>query len=40
VLLWLHGGGFIGGAAADIDHVCCGLARHAGMTVVSLDRTT
>jgi acetyl esterase len=37
VLLWLHGGGFIGGAAADIDHVCCGLAYHAGLTVVSLD---
>jgi acetyl esterase len=37
VLLWLHGGGFIGGAAADLDHVCCGLARNAGLTVVSLD---
>jgi acetyl esterase len=37
VLLWLHGGGYIGGAAADIDHVCSRLARHAGLTVVSLD---
>jgi acetyl esterase len=37
VLLWLHGGGFIGGAAADIDHVCSGLAYHAGLTVVALD---
>jgi acetyl esterase len=37
VLLWLHGGGFIGGAAADIDHVCSGLAHHADLTVVSLD---
>jgi acetyl esterase len=37
VLLWLHGGGFIGGAAADIDHVCSRLAYHAGLTVVSLD---
>jgi acetyl esterase/lipase len=37
VLLWLHGGGFIGGAAADIDHVCSRLAHHAGLTVVSLD---
>jgi acetyl esterase len=37
VLLWLHGGGFIGGTADDIDHVCSRLARHAGLTVVSLD---
>ena len=37
VLLWLHGGGFIGGAAADIDHVCSRLAHQAGLTVVSLD---
>ena len=37
VLLWLHGGGFIGGAAADIDHVCSRLARPAGLTVVSLN---
>jgi len=37
VLLWLHGGGFIGGAAADIDHVCSRLAHLAGLTVVSLD---
>ena len=37
VLLWLHGGGFIGGAAADIDHVCSWLAHHSGLTVVSLD---
>lgn len=37
VLLWLHGGGFIGGAAADIDHVCSRLAHLAGLTVISLD---
>ena len=37
VLLWLHGGGFIGGAATDIDHVCSRLAHLAGLTVVSLD---
>jgi acetyl esterase len=37
VLLWLHGGGFIGGAAADIDHVCSRIAHRAGLTVVSLD---
>lgn len=37
VLLWLHGGGFIGGAATDIDHVCSRLAHLAALTVVSLD---
>jgi acetyl esterase len=37
VLLWLHGGGFIGGAAADIDHVCSRLAHRAGLIVASLD---
>lgn len=37
MLLWLHGGGFVGGAAADIDHVCSRLAHQAGLTVVSLD---
>ncbi|HEY5985602.1 MAG TPA: alpha/beta hydrolase [Streptosporangiaceae bacterium] len=37
VLLWLHGGGFIGGSAADIDHVCSRLARLAGVAVVSLE---
>jgi acetyl esterase len=37
VLLWLHGGGFIGGTATDIDHVCSRLAHRAGLTVVSLD---
>jgi acetyl esterase len=37
VLLWLHGGGFIGGAAADIDYACSRLAHLAGLTVVSLD---
>jgi len=37
VLLWLHGGGFIGGSVSDIDPVCSRLARFAGVTVVSLD---
>lgn len=37
VLLWLHGGGFIGGSAADIDHVSSRIARLAGLTVLSLD---
>ena len=37
LLLWLHGGGFIGGTVGDIDAVCCGLAHQAGLTVVSLE---
>lgn len=37
VLLWLHGGGFIGGSVADIDHVCSRLAHLAGVAVVSLE---
>jgi acetyl esterase len=37
VLLWLHGGGFIGGSAADIDHVCSRLAHLAGVIVASLE---
>jgi acetyl esterase len=37
VLLWLHGGGFIGGSVIDIDHACSWLARLAGVTVVSLE---
>jgi acetyl esterase len=36
VLLWLHGGAFIGGSVADIDHVCSRLAGLTGVTVVSL----
>jgi acetyl esterase len=37
LLLWLHGGGFIGGAAADIEFACSRIAHQAGLTVVSLD---
>jgi acetyl esterase/lipase len=37
VLLWLHGGGFIGGSVADIDHVCSRLARLTGFAVLSLE---
>jgi len=37
VLLWLHGGGFIGGSVYDLDHVCSGLARLGGVLVVSLE---
>ena len=36
-LVWLHGGGFIGGSVTDIDHVCSRLARLAGVAVVSLE---
>lgn len=37
LLLWLHGGGFVGGSLDDIDVVCAGLARRASVVVVSLD---
>ncbi|GIF73443.1 alpha/beta hydrolase [Asanoa siamensis] len=37
LLLWLHGGGFVGGSVRDLDHVCSRLARLAGRTVVSLE---
>jgi acetyl esterase len=37
LLLWLHGGGFVGGSVADLDHVCSRLARLAGRTVISLE---
>ncbi len=37
VLLWLHGGGFVGGSVYDLDHVCSRLARLGGVTVASLE---
>lgn len=37
LLLWLHGGGFIGGSVVDIDHACSRLAHLAGVKVVSLE---
>jgi acetyl esterase len=37
LVLWLHGGGFVGGSIADLDTVCAGIAVGAGATVVSLD---
>lgn len=37
LLLWLHGGGFIGGSVVDIEYVCSRLARLAGVTVLSLE---
>lgn len=37
LLLWLHGGGFIGGSVTDLDYPCSRLALQAGLTVVSLE---
>ena len=37
VLLWLHGGGFVGGSVNDIDHVCSRLAHLGDVLVVSLE---
>ncbi len=37
VLLWLHGGGFVGGSVNDIEHVCTRLAHLADLIVVSLE---
>lgn len=37
LLLWLHGGGFVGGTVTDLDATCSGLARRAGATVISLE---
>jgi acetyl esterase len=37
VILWLHGGGFVGGSIPDIATACAGIAVRAEATVVSLD---
>jgi acetyl esterase len=37
ILLWLHGGGFVGGSVNDIDHVCSRLAHLGDLLVVSLE---
>jgi acetyl esterase len=37
VLLWLHGGGFVGGSLDDVHVACSAVARRAGVIVVSLD---
>src|SRR6266511_449211 len=37
LLLWLHGGGFVGGSLDDVDVTCAGLARRTGLVVLSLD---
>jgi acetyl esterase/lipase len=37
LLLWLHGGGFVGGSVYDLDHVCSRIAGLANVTVASLE---
>jgi acetyl esterase len=37
VLLWLHGGGFIGGDLRDIEYAASGIAAAGGVVVVSLN---
>jgi acetyl esterase len=37
ILLWLHGGAFVGGSLDDVDVICAGLARRARIIVISLD---
>ncbi|GAB2556399.1 alpha/beta hydrolase fold domain-containing protein [Kribbella endophytica] len=37
VLLWLHGGGFIGGDLRDIEYAASGIAVHGDLAVVSLN---
>jgi acetyl esterase len=37
LVLWLHGGGFVGGSIPDVATVCAGIAVRAQATVVSVD---
>ena len=37
VLLWLHGGGFVGGDLRDIEHTTSRIAAEGNVTVVSLN---
>jgi acetyl esterase len=37
VLLWLHGGGFVGGHLRDIEYAASGIAAASSVTVVSLN---
>jgi acetyl esterase len=37
LVLWLHGGGFVGGSVADLDHPCSRIAGRAGVILVSLE---
>ncbi len=36
-LLWIHGGGFVMGTAAQDDELCCRLARELGIVVAAVD---
>jgi acetyl esterase/lipase len=36
-LLWLHGGGYVGGSAAQDDKLCQGIARELGIIVAAVD---
>jgi len=36
-LLWMHGGGFVVGSAAQDESICAGFARDLGLVVVSVD---
>ncbi len=36
-LLWIHGGGYIGGIAAQDDKMCAAMAQEMGMVVASVD---
>ena len=37
IVLWLHGGGFIGGHLRDIEYASSGIAANGNVTVVSLN---
>ncbi|WUJ67709.1 alpha/beta hydrolase [Kribbella soli] len=37
IVLWLHGGGFIGGHLRDIEYAASGIAANGNVTVVSLN---
>lgn len=37
IVLWLHGGGFIGGDLRDIEYATSGIAKHGNVIVVSLN---
>jgi acetyl esterase len=37
IVLWLHGGGFVGGHLRDIEHATSGIAANGNVTVVSLN---
>lgn len=37
IVLWLHGGGFVGGHLRDIEYATSGIAANGNVTVVSLN---